>query len=279
MRRLLITVVVVGALAFGGDRLWQLLSRPFGDLLNSPSCTAAAQGASFSRDPEQTGNAAIIAAVADQMQLKPHLVTIALATAMQESKLYNLSGGDRDSLGLFQQRPSMGWGTAKQIMDPAYASKAFYDALLKLPGASNESTPVGVLAQAVQHSADGSQGASYTQHESEARAFASALSGESPHGLTCQIDKPKTSNPTAAASDISTYYGRYVGTPISRGNQTTYPLTGSITQGWAVSAYLVAKAQQYGILQVSFSSWTWTTDRGWQQSGTGSPGVEVLFAG
>jgi cell wall-associated NlpC family hydrolase len=59
---------------------------------------------------------------------------IAIATAMQESRLRNLNSGDRDSLGLFQQRPSQGWGTAQQIRDPVYASERFYKALLKVDG-------------------------------------------------------------------------------------------------------------------------------------------------
>ena len=63
-----------------------------------------------------------------------HAATIALATALQESKLYNLHGGDRDSLGLFQQRPSQGWGTRGEILDPVHATNAFYDALARVPG-------------------------------------------------------------------------------------------------------------------------------------------------
>ena len=81
---------------------------------------------------------------------------IAIATSMQESKLTNLPGGDRDSLGLFQQRPSMAWGSAAQIADPAYATTAFlYGAggnpgLVDVPGWST--LPLTVAAQAVQKS-------------------------------------------------------------------------------------------------------------------------------
>ena len=59
---------------------------------------------------------------------------IALATAQQESRLRNLDYGDRDSLGLFQQRPSQGWGTEAQVQDPAYAAGKFYDWLVTVPG-------------------------------------------------------------------------------------------------------------------------------------------------
>lgn len=76
---------------------------------------------------------------------------IAIATSLVESGLINLNHGDRDSVGLFQQRPSQGWGTVDQIMDPAYSSKKFYDALLAVNGWA--SMPPGDAAQAVQRSA------------------------------------------------------------------------------------------------------------------------------
>ncbi|MDW4911732.1 hypothetical protein RB628_42195, partial [Streptomyces sp. ADMS] len=59
---------------------------------------------------------------------------VALATALQESGLRNLTYGDRDSLGLFQQRPLQGWGTANEILDPVYTSTKFYEALEKVSG-------------------------------------------------------------------------------------------------------------------------------------------------
>ena len=84
---------------------------------------------------EQAENATTIVAVAVRRGLPARAASIALATAYQESKLRNLDHGDRDSLGLFQQRPSQGWGTA--AADPAtryYAVNAFYDALQKIDG-------------------------------------------------------------------------------------------------------------------------------------------------
>jgi len=78
-------------------------------------------------------------------------VTIALATALQESALRNLDHGDRDSLGLFQQRPSQGWGSPAQVTDPNYSARIFYDRLLQVP--DWEDQPVTVAAQTVQRSA------------------------------------------------------------------------------------------------------------------------------
>ncbi|MFE4514059.1 C40 family peptidase [Kitasatospora sp. NPDC056783] len=91
-----------------------------------------------------------IVATGIALQVPPRGQVVALATAMQESRLRNLSSGDRDSLGLFQQRPSMGWGTPAQLQDPVYASTAFYKELLKVPGWQD--LPVTVAAQKVQKS-------------------------------------------------------------------------------------------------------------------------------
>ena len=102
-------------------------------------------------DATQLANAHIIMAVAAQRGLPVRAAVIAVATALQESTLRNLSGGDRDSLGLFQQRPSQGWGTPAQILDPVFASNAFYDHLVRV--ANWETIPVTQAAQAVQRSA------------------------------------------------------------------------------------------------------------------------------
>ncbi len=106
-------------------------------------------------DSEQLTNAALIVSVGAGRGIPPRGLIIAVATALQESSLRNLGdlgeGNNHDSLGLFQQRPSQGWGTAEQIMDPVYASNKFYDKLLTIPGW--EQLPVTEAAQAVQASA------------------------------------------------------------------------------------------------------------------------------
>lgn len=100
---------------------------------------------------EQLQNARTIAAVAEERGLPERAVVIALATAMQESTLRNLDYGDRDSLGLFQQRPSQGWGTPAQVQDPVYAAGKFYDGLVQVP--DWESGELTRVADAVQRSA------------------------------------------------------------------------------------------------------------------------------
>ncbi|WP_046498688.1 C40 family peptidase [Streptomyces odonnellii] len=102
-------------------------------------------------DPtEQVPNAKTIQATGVAMRIPARGQVVALATALQESGLRNLSYGDRDSLGLFQQRPSQGWGTAEQIMQPVYAATKFYEALRKVSGW--ESMTVTQAAQTVQRS-------------------------------------------------------------------------------------------------------------------------------
>lgn len=278
MRRLVIAAVVVVALAVGGTKLWHALSSPLGDILGSgPMCTATIDTGSASLTPEQTENAAVIAAVAVRRGLPARAVTIALATAMQESKLQNLNYGDSDSLGLFQQRPSQGWGTAAQITNPVYSANAFYNALIKIQ--DYQTRPIGEVAQAVQRSADVSSGPSYAQHEQDARAFASSLTGYSPHGLSCQFDTPTTSHPTTATSEITSFFAAFTGTPLTHGTTTTFPITGSTTQGWSVAAYLVAQAKRIGILQVAWDGWSWTPGNGWKQSDANTVGVVALMAG
>lgn len=100
---------------------------------------------------EQIPHAQTIVATGISLHVPKRGQIVALATALQESRLRNLNYGDRDSLGLFQQRPSQGWGTAEQIRDPVYASKRFYEALLKVSGWQQMS--VAQAAQAVQKSA------------------------------------------------------------------------------------------------------------------------------
>jgi hypothetical protein len=100
---------------------------------------------------EQIGNARTIAQVGYERGLPERAVVIALATAMQESRLRNLDYGDRDSLGLFQQRPSQGWGTPEQVQDPVYAAGEFYERLVQVP--DWQTGELTLVADAVQRSA------------------------------------------------------------------------------------------------------------------------------
>lgn len=125
---------------------------------------------------EQIPNAQTIVATGISLDVPKKGQIIAIATAMQESRLRNLNSGDRDSLGLFQQRPSKGWGTAQQIRDPAYASERFYKALLKVDGW--QQMKVTQAAQAVQKSGYPD---AYAQWEDLATALQTAIAATFPN--------------------------------------------------------------------------------------------------
>ena len=124
----------------------------------------------------QLGNAAIIYRVAAGRKLPARAGVIAIATALQESKLYNLDKAvDHDSLGLFQQRPSQGWGTPAEILDPVHASNAFYDHLIRI--ANWQSLSLTQAAQRVQRSAYPD---AYAKWETLATAIANKIAAELP---------------------------------------------------------------------------------------------------
>jgi murein DD-endopeptidase MepM/ murein hydrolase activator NlpD len=133
---------------------------------------------------EQVANAAVIVTVGAELKVPRYGWVIAVATAMQESGLRNLgdlgTGNDHDSLGLFQQRPSQGWGTPQQVTNPTYAAKAFYTKLLRVAGWQN--LPVTQAAQAVQMSAYPN---AYAKHEPDARMLVNTIAGRLGLGGDC----------------------------------------------------------------------------------------------
>ncbi|MEV7926786.1 MULTISPECIES: hypothetical protein [unclassified Kitasatospora] len=164
-------------------------------------CSVKTAAGSGTLELPQAANAATIAAVARSRGLPDRATTISLATAMQESKLRNLAGGDRDSIGLFQQRPSMGWGTAQQIGDPVYATNKFLDGLVKVPGYTR--LPLTDAAQAVQKSG---YPQAYAKHETKATLLTSALAGREPGSFSCVVhdyakpDPVDSPSPTAGST-------------------------------------------------------------------------------
>ena len=173
-----VVLAILAGLGWGGYKVWKTVD-PF-DTVEPEGCRVTASGQSYDLDLEQSQNAAIITAESIRRGLSAHAATVALATAMQESKLRNIDYGDRDSLGLFQQRPSQGWGTSKQIMDPWYSSGKFYEELVKFGNWKDIS--INDAAQQVQRSG---YPEAYRKHEPLAKAWASALTGHSPSALSC----------------------------------------------------------------------------------------------
>ena len=204
-RRNLVVLAVIVVLVGASVAVWPFLR----NLGQTPGCTitaslGAASDASvtFTLSGKQADNAATIAAVGIRLGMPDHAVTVALAAAMQESGLYNLPDGDRDSAGLFQQRPSQGWGTRAQILDPVYAATAFYQELRAQPDWAQLS--VADAAQLVQRSA---APFAYAQWEPRARADAAALTGEAPAALTCRgltTSSPSADLVATAAAELGT---------------------------------------------------------------------------
>lgn len=145
-------------------------------------CTALLDGEPWHLSPAQADNAALIVAAPLRRDFPARAATIGIATALQESRMINIDYGDRDSVGLFQQRPSQGWGSVEEIMDPVYSTNLFYDVLETIDG--YEDMEVTVAAQAVQRSGFPD---AYAQHESRSRAWASALTGHSTAALSCEL--------------------------------------------------------------------------------------------
>src|SRR5699024_7812582 len=141
--------------------------------------------------------------------LPARAATIALATAQQESKLINIDHGDRDSLGLFQQRPSQGWGSAREILDPRYSTNAFYDGLVEIEG--YEDMEITDAAQRVQRSG---YPEAYARHEVRSRAWASSLTGHTPTSVTCElapVDEESARGSSAARDAVVGRLGRDLG--------------------------------------------------------------------
>ncbi|MET7348175.1 MULTISPECIES: heavy metal transporter [Streptomyces] len=276
---------VVVMLALAGYLAVQYLTGGTG----APRCrvvSGKSDGASYEFTPEQAVNAATISAVGTTRGLPERAVAIALATALQESGLRNIQHGDRDSLGLFQQRPSQGWGTTKQIMDPTYAAGMFYEHLAKVPGYTR--LPLTVAAQRVQRSG---YPQAYAKHEPDATLLAAALTGRAAATLTCEGRPGATpvGGPDSVRAALVRDFGREVlqeagadvstaGSPASAtasptlapspsvsGRTVTVPVrkdpTGDSTvrqRGWELAHWAVANSSALHIRRVSYAGREWT---------------------
>jgi hypothetical protein len=257
--------------------------------------------ATYEFTPEQAVNAATIAAVGTERGMPERAVTIALATALQESGLRNIRHGDRDSLGLFQQRPSQGWGTPKEIMDPTYSADIFYKHLAKVR--DYKDLPLTVAAQRVQRSG---YPTAYAKHEPDATLLAAALTGASAATLTCEGRQAATpaAGPAAVRSALARDFGRDALEPTaaevggaatpaptpsadatggSAGRTMTLPVAAETSagsgrslreRGWQLAHWAVANASTLHIARVSYAGLEWVagnTDSRWRTTGTAGP--------
>jgi len=253
-----------------------------------PGCQAGIGVDAISLDTDQAGIAATIAGVAVRHGLPRQAVTIAYAAALQESKLQNLAYGDLDSVGVFQQRPSQGWGSAAELEDPVYATTKFFAALVRVPGYAR--LPVDQAAQDVQHSADGS---AYQDWAGVAAQLAGYFTGASPHGVSCWFALAGTADLAGAARELAHTFGPQGRDDVvirittdRSGQEKDRSVAVLHTQrdaAWTVASWLVAYAQDYGISEIRYAGYEWNAAHGtmgWQRaSGAAAPAHGSIVAG
>jgi len=276
-----VTVGVAGLLVFVGVGV--LVDRGVGPLIRSEGCTAQVNGLTVELTQEQAENAALITGISLQRGLPARAASIALATAYQESKILNIEHGDRDSVGLFQQRPSQGWGSIDEILDPVYSTHAFYDALVRIEG--YETMAITEAAQAVQRSAFPD---AYADHEADARALASALTGNSPRAFWCETagDADEASDrldedglverAAIVREEVESVFGSLSLGGFEPGGVSNGHMEGSAhyegraidifvrpinpdnrKRGWAIASYLIAQADRLAINTLIFDDRIW----------------------
>ncbi len=254
---LVAATVVVGAV-IGVRSLWRAANHAF----SSPGCNFG----SYSLTNSQTQVAATMIGEVTKLGLPDRADLLVLMAAMQESKLTNIPSGegDRDSVGVLQQRPSQGWGTVAQLSDVHYATKAFLAALVKVDGWQTMDPAHAI--QLVQISADES---AYSQHQAISQALADALTGKTPAALWCEFDKPSTSSaPATIASAVQTDLP--VNAPSVKGRELSVP-----GAHWQTAAWLVANAELYGIEKVSYDGKSWQRGKKWVSDTKAGAGAVV----
>lgn len=279
-RRELVAGLAAGVLVVAGGVVW-LTSDADAPVVRE-RCSAVVEGESTSMSPEQAGNAATVVGVSVLRGLPARAATIGIATIVQESGMRNLDHGDRDSLGLFQQRPSQGWGTPEQLQDPVYATNAFYDALVRVEGYRD--LPVTDAAQRVQRSGFP---LAYGDHEPEARLVASTLTGYTPGGFTCHLrgldpvseaGDDENASPTAARllaaarAQVTAAPAVVVTGTDGKGLEFTPSGEEAERTAWAVAGWAVASAEGLDVVEVSVQGSRWTraeSGRGWRTTATG----------
>jgi hypothetical protein len=250
-----VVVVALGAF-FGLRALWNIANQH----VAYDHCTVG----DYEIDTGQAAVASTMVGVVAERKLPERAAVLALAAGLQESKLRNLppDAGDRDSVGVLQQRPSQGWGSPAQLNDVHYATGKFLDALMKVP--HWQSRDLADAVQAVQISADGS---AYAKHEGEAQALADALLGRTPAGINCEFVTPTKVAPVRSVA-AQVHADLPVNTPSTSGREVRVP-----GASWQTAAWFVANANRLGIDQVSYDGKRWTRSDGWRSAPAGKVAV------
>jgi hypothetical protein len=243
-----------------------------------PECIVRAEG-EVALDLVQMANAATITAVGVRRKMPEQAIVVALATALQESKLENLDTGDRDSVGLFQQRPSQGWGTPEKIQDPRYAASKFYSALKKVKG--YQKMRVTDAAQKVQRSAYPN---AYEKWADESAVLARALTGRATGAVECTVSGEPALRGAAASAALAEGmrldWGKGLSAvEASQPTGLTVPVK-DIKAGWRYAHWLVSHASSTGVERVRFADREWDAVEGkWQPvTGAQGPGNDTVVA-
>jgi hypothetical protein len=268
--RAVVIVLAIAIVAVGGGYALRKLWNTATDHFASDSCTIG----DYELDTDQaTVAATMVGAVTKyRTKLPEHATVLVLAAALQESKLRNLApgDGDRDSVGVLQQRPSQGWGGghAQALTDVGEATKEFLDALTEVP--HWRTLTLADAIQAVQISADGS---AYAQHEVEAQQLADALQGIEPAGITCDFEAPTVvASPSKVADQVSFELG--INTPKVAGPRTVR-VPGA---HWQTVAWFIANGDRLGIERVAYNGKVWTRADGWTSGdATGKAVVATMY--
>ncbi|MFB4312731.1 hypothetical protein [Actinomadura sp. 21ATH] len=265
-----VAVVIVIALGAGGYAAFHR-ARPY---LHGSNCEVRTTNGKMPLDLEQAANASTIAAVAFRKRLPERASVIAYATAIQESHIRNLPGGDRDSVGMFQQRPSQGWGSPEKLRDPVQATSKFFDALVKVKDYLDRD--LHDAAQIVQRSADGD---AYAQHEPQGKILARAFTGREAASVRCWFPPGEKTAPRRAEAlrEMRRAFGGrlQVDTPqasLTRTeNQAISPASSpghdavkvtTARTGWAVAHWAMTHAQAYGLTEVRHGGKRWLAAAG-----------------
>ena len=260
-------VLVVAGVAVGGGYGLHALWTTAKSHLTVDNCAVGA----YDLDTNQASVASTMVGAVTQYRiaLPERAAVLVLAAGLQESKLTNLAlgEGDRDSVGVLQQRPSQGWGGGdpKKLNNVGEATKEFLDKLVAVP--NWQRLPLAEAVQAVQISADGSL---YAQHETEAQTLADALQGRKPAGISCEFQKPtKVATTAQVAAQARKELG--IDTPTAAGALTVR----APGARWQTAAWFVANADRLGIERVAYAGQTWTRSGGWSKTSAASSAAVV----
>lgn len=247
----LLSLAVIAALVATGVSLLASSNSSVSVWQPPEGCQVNIEGQVAAVDYEQAINVSVIVGESLRRGLPARAATIALTTAYQESNLYNLDYGDRDSLGLFQQRPSQGWGSEEQIMDPWYSAGAFYDALVKIQ--DWQMSDINDTAQEVQRS---NHPQAYRKHEPNARIWASALTGYSPMSVTCIDRSQNPANPDALTQHLTQIFGESIQITTD-GSYLVEVTAPDETTGWALAQLSQLWSRDAGITAIRYGDNSW----------------------